>query len=969
MTAPLVSELVLLEPYQGESPPGVIRPDAYARAAPQMSRPDGHPGGHPSLIGRNEQLEMLTAILDGAEAGNSAALVLRGEQGIGKTALLEAISQRAALRGMITVTVGGVEVEAPIGYAALYRLLRRFPGAIDRLPSPQRDVLRWTMGLVSGPPPDRFLVGLAVLTLLADAATDAPLLTVIEDAQWLDPESATVLGFAARRLQAEGVVMLFAARERDDGPNWLSALPELVIDPLEDREATNLLVEVTSGLASPATRTRLLQEGRGNPLALIEMAGELTPEQLAGAAVLPDPLPAVVSPHQLLARRLRHLTPGARLMLGLAAAEPTASESLMWRLADRLGIDADCASLELDGLVSFDDVIRFSHPLVRSLAYYSTALCERHRIHRALAEGMDIGLNPDRVAWHHAMAATGPDEAVASQLEDAAERERCRGGYAAASRLLERAATLSVDEHLRTDRLLAASEAALAAAQPEQARALLEEVRGQPTARQAATTLRLSGEAFFAAGATDQAARELLAAARALTTIDPGLGRRALLSALIAGEFAATIVRQEVRSFAAVTSDPGLTPDDEHGVTDLFLRGFLHRLAGAAEPAARLLRQALGEMEHSRESDRLQNVIPPIVAVLGGVELLDAPAIEATAHSYAEFARRAGALTVVPNALVALATVSIRRGHFKDAETALVEAGQLRRATGARGTPDLLAAQTILLLCWRGDEGEASTQAAALLDRHERPAAGCDLVAANLALLDLSKGRYESAFSRLEAMVSEDRLGFGTYMLADFIEAAARSGRHSEAVEALDRLATRATAAGGRFGLGCLARCRALVADDNAAEEHHRQSIDLLDDNNSATELARSRLLFGEWLRRQRRRRDARSELKTAHEMFVRMGASGFAERTRIELLATGEKVRKHIVEAATHLTPQESQIAGLVAKGHTNREVAAKLFISAATVDYHLRKVFQKLGVSSRTQLAREVALGKVNCVPGPIG
>jgi DNA-binding CsgD family transcriptional regulator/Flp pilus assembly protein TadD len=442
-------------------------------------------------------------------------------------------------------------------------------------------------------------------------------------------------------------------------------------------------------------------------------------------------------------------------------------------------------------------------------------------------------------------------------------------------------------------------------------------------------------------------------------TFDPGLGRRTLLSALMAGEFAATAVREEVRSFATMTSDPDLTPVHGPDVTDLFLSGFLHRLAGAAEPAARMLRHALGELDRSSQSNGPHAAIPPIVAVLGGVELLDAPAIEAAGRSCTDFARRVGALTVLPNALMTLATVFIRRGRFADAETALAEAEQLRGATGAPGTPDLVTASMILLLCWRGEEAEAFAQAATLIEQHERPAAGCDLVAANLALLDLSKGRYRAAFDRLEPLISEDRLGFGTYMLADFIEAAARAGRHSEAVAALDRLATRATAAAGRFGLGGLARGRALVGDDNAAEDYYRQSIELFDDDNSATELARSHLLFGEWLRRQRRRRDARSELKSSYDIFAHIGANGFAERTRIELLATGEKIRKHVGERATHLTPQESQIAGLVAEGDTNREVAAKLFISPATVDYHLRKVFQKLGVCSRTQLARQIAVG----------
>jgi DNA-binding CsgD family transcriptional regulator len=546
---------------------------------------------------------------------------------------------------MTTATVAGIESEAPLGYAALDRLIRFFPGAVDRLPAPQRDALRTALGLDFGPLPDRFLIGLGVLTLLADAAADGPLLVVIDDGQWLDPESCTVLGFAARRLQAERVVMLFAARETEDGPPLSSALPELAIDPLDDRAATELLAEITGGLLGPDIRARLLGECRGNPLALVEVARELTPEQLTGAAVLPDPLPAVGSLSELFARRLRQLAPGARLLLAVAAAEPTVSKPLAWDVVQRLGAAAE-ADDELGRLVSFGADVRFSHPLVRSAAYYSRPLAERRRIHGALAEVMDSPPNSDRAAWHLAMATTGPDEAVASRLEQAARRMRDRGGYAANSALLQRAAALSVDEHVGTGRLL-----------------------------------------------------------------------------------------------------------------------------------------------------------------------------------------------------------------------------------------------------------------------------------------------------------------------ADFIEAAARSGQDAEAVTALAHLAARATAGDGRLGHGRLARCRALLAPGDEAEEQYRRSIELLGDANSATELARSYLVYGEWLRRQRRAREARGPLGAAFAAFADMGARGFAARAQAELEATGVHAKTRHADASSGLTAQETQVARLVAAGDTNREVAAKLFISPATVDYHLRHIYQKHGVSSRTLLARKIS------------
>jgi Mg2+ and Co2+ transporter CorA len=559
-----------------------------------------------ALTDRTDEFSVLSGLLEGAQAGNSAALVLRGGPGIGKTALLEAVSGSADAHAMTTVHVAGIESEAPLGYAALHRLIRFFPGAVDRLPTPQRDALRTTFGLAFGPPPDRFLIGLSVLTLLADAAADGPLLAVIDDAQWLDPESGIALGFAARRLQAERVVMLFAARETEGGSPWLSALPELMIGPLDDRDATKLLSEVTSGLLGPAARARLLGECRGNPLALVEVARELTPEQLTGAAVLPDPLPAADSLRQLFARRLRQLTLGARLLLAVAAAEPTASGPLVRSVAQRLGAAAE-ADGELDRLVSFSDRVRFSRPLVRSAAYYSTPISERRRIHGALAEAMDSPQNSDRVTWHLAMSTTGPDEAIASRLEQVARRMRDRGGYAANSALLRRAAALSADEHSRTDRLLAAADAALTAGHPERARSMLAEARHRPVdERQAALALRLSGEALFATGATDDAARELLAAAKVLMPLDPSLARQTLLAALLAANFASAGAFEDVRSFAATIAPADPPPDDPPRVADLFLLGFLRRLAGDAELAARLLRNALTQLERSERADELR---------------------------------------------------------------------------------------------------------------------------------------------------------------------------------------------------------------------------------------------------------------------------------------------------------------------------------------------------------------------------
>ena len=673
-------------------------------------------GPQVALINRVDELAALSSLLDDAETGKSAALVLRGEVGVGKTALLDAVTELASGRGMATAAIAGIEDEAPIGWAALHRVLQRFPGSIDRLPPPQRDALRSTLGLMTGPPPDRFLVGLGVLTLLADRASERPLVTVIDDAQWLDPESGTVFGFAARRLEAEAVVMLFAVREAADRPPWMSRLPELAIGRLGDGDAASLLRDVTGGRLNPARRSpapsgvcRQSAGARGDgPAVDTRTARRRRRRSRPASAGRLDPA-VVRSPHRATgawsaavarcrrggADRVRKRGVG-RWHDGWGSTPTVSSRSLI----------ASSASA-----TSCSSAIR----CVRSLAYYGMPASERRTVHRALAREMDSAETADRAAWHLAMAATAPDEAVARQLEQAAQRARHRGGYAATTTFLQRAAALSVDEHRRADRLLAAAEAALNAARPDQARALLDEVRHlQTDERQAADALRLSGEAFFATAAIDDAARELLAAAKALMPLQPTLARRTLLTSLIAASWAPTEVLEEVCKFAATIAEAHLSVDALHNVPDLFLFGFLHRQAGDAELAAQLLRKALTGLEHPETSDDMRVAIPPIVPLMAGVELLGENFGFVTGSSYADFARRTGALTVLPGALVALARVHVGQGRFADAEVELTEVAQLVRATGAPGSPDISAELKLFVLCWRGDEAGALAVADAL---------------------------------------------------------------------------------------------------------------------------------------------------------------------------------------------------------------------------------------------------------------
>ena len=454
------------------------------------------------LVGRPAEREVLGGLLARAAEGYSGALVLRGEPGVGKTALLDETLAAAVAAGMQTARLTGVEPETQLGYAGLHRFLLPFADHLERLPAPQRDALRSTFGLVGGPPADRFLVALAVLTLLADVASQVPLVCVVDDAQWLDPESLVALGFVARRLYAERVVLLFAVREPDGQLSALAGLPELAVGRLEGPAAMDLLSSLAPGRLSPTVGARIIAGTGGNPLALAELARELSPAQLAGAEALPEPLPAGGSLEKVFSRRVSRLPPETRLLLAVAAAEPAASQALVWRAAGKLGIDPEAAATaDVSGLAEFTPRVEFRHPLIRSVLYHSTPLRQRRRIHQALAAVADAGERPDQVAWHLGMAAVGPDEAVAARLEQAAGRARERGGYAATVTFLTRAADLSADQGLRGGRLLAAAEAALTAGQPSRADALLEAATpqlGGPLAR--AQARRLDGRIRFALG-------------------------------------------------------------------------------------------------------------------------------------------------------------------------------------------------------------------------------------------------------------------------------------------------------------------------------------------------------------------------------------------------------------------------------------------------------------------------------------
>jgi DNA-binding CsgD family transcriptional regulator len=912
------------------------------------------------LVGRPAERKVLGGLLTRAADGYSGALVLRGETGVGKTALLDETAAAAAADGMQIARLTGMDAETQLGYAGLHRFLLPFADHLERLPGPQREALQCTFGLVAGPPADRFLVALAVLTLLAEAASEAPLVCVVDDVHWLDPESVVVLGFVARRLCAERVVLLFAVREPTGQVSALVGLPELVLGGLGETAALELLASLTPGRVSPAVSARIVAETGGNPLALAEVAGDLSSAQLAGAEELPEPLPVGGSLEEAFGRRVSRLPPEARLLLAVAAAEPTGSQALLWRAVGELGIDpAVAAAADLGGLAEIGSQVEFRHPLVRSVVYYATPVRRRRLIHRALAAAGDGSDRPDRVAWHLGMAAAGPDEAVAARLEQAAGSARDRGGYAATVTFLSRAAELSAGEDQRARRLLAAAEAALIAGQPVRAGVLLEEATpllGDPLAR--AQVRRLQGTIRFALGQAGEAPAILLEAARALAPFDVRGARQSLLEAFDAALFVGWSANRAVLAEIARTArDIPAAGGSEASAADLLLDGFAVRAVAGYPAAVPLLRRAIA-MLRADDLSPAEGLRGLRLGCVAAADLFDDQAQHALVARWVQLARDQGALTALPVALNNQGACDVSAGQFDAARACFAERLEISAATGNRGVIGTTGMAEAYELVWRGRETDARRVAAVVAGEATGAGRGAQSVWVQycLAVLELGLGNYQAALQCVLG-VQEDDAPFSALALPDLVEAAARCGETGLAEVALGRLAERAAAAGTPLALGLLARSRALLAGDADAEGLYEEAVKHLEQCRSAPELARAHLVYGEWLRRQRRRRDARRQLRTAHEMFTAMGAAAFAERARIELLATGERARRRIPQTESELTPQEAQIARLVSQGESNRDIAAQLFLSPSTVDYHLRKVFRKVGVASRTQLAHTMA------------
>ena len=913
--------------------------------------PDKH--ARPRLRGRNAEQAALDRLLAAVRDGESQVLVVRGEAGVGKTALLDHLDGQAS--GCRVARAAGVESAMELPFAGLQQLCAPMLGSLDHLPEPQRDALATGFGLAAGRAPDRFLVGLALLGLLAETSGDQPLVCLIDDAQWLDRASAQALAFAARRLLAEPVAMIFAVRE-PSANRELAGLPELEVNGLRDADARSLLESAIPGRLDPRVRDRIVAETRGNPLALLELPRGLSPRELAGGFGRPDARPLAGRIEQSFVRRLESLPGPTQRLLLAAAAEPLGDVPLLHGAAERLGIGPDAAlPAEAAGLVEIDLRVRFRHPLVRAAAYRAATAPDRREVHRALAEATDPGAYPDRRAWHRAHAAVGPDEAVAAELERSAARAAGRGGVAAEAAFLERATQLTPDPRRRGARALAAARAQLDAGARDETLELLAVAEASPLDElQEAQLVRLHARTAFARSRGSDAPPLLLDAARRLEPLDAGLARETYLDALGAAIFAGRLAEGagvDQVAEAARRAPPRPQPPQ---TMDLLLDGLTTRFTDGYAAAVPPLRRAL---EALRDQDgtatdhlRWQWMACRIASELWEDEIWDELAIR-----HVRAARETGALAVLPLALTYRSGTHVHAGEFAAAEALIEESDAITRSIG--GAP--LMYTTVLLAAWRGREATA----AALIEVGHRDATPRGEGRAvswgdyATALLRNGLGDYDAALDAARAACAHDDIGLVAWPMVELIEAGARSDRPDVAGPILERLAERTRAAGTDWALGMEARSRALLSDGQDADDLYQEAIDRLGRSRVAVHLARAHLVYGEWLRRQQRRVDARHHLRTAHDMLTRFGAEAFAERAHRELQATGETVRKRSVETRNVLTAQETQVARLAATGHTNPEIGAQLFISPRTAEYHLHKVYSKLGISSRRQLRGRMA------------
>jgi DNA-binding CsgD family transcriptional regulator len=912
----------------------------------------------PRLLGRTGELQVLDRLIANVRSGQSAVLVVRGEPGIGKTALLRHLTGQAS--GFQMIRGSGIESEMELAFAGLHQLCAPMLDRLGSLTEPQQRALSIAFGLASGHNPDRFLVALGALSLMAEMSEERPLLCVVDDAQWLDQASAQVLGFVGRRLLAESIALVFAARTPSQGiasPDPLADLPELSLDGLAAEPARALLATVTSGPLDESVRTRIIEETHGNPLALLELCRGLGGAELAGGFALPDAadLPGRIEAQYL--ERLGELPEQAQRLVLLAATDPVGDAALILRAAHVLGLDiAGITRAAHAGLLEFGVNVRFRHPLVRSAVYRAAAAEDRRAAHAALAAVTDPGVDPDRRAWHHAHATAGPDEAVAAELINSAGRALRRGGVAASAAFWQRAVTLTPDPGQRASRALAAAEAKYAAGDFVAAQALLVMAEVGPLSELgSAHVQRMRAQIAFALRRGSDAPPLLLRAAQRLQTLDAELARQTYLEALVAAIYAGRLAHgQDVLDIARAAQAAPFGPSGVSGDSgseplphsQLLLRGLAVRLTDGFAAAAPMLAEALRRYRAQPQELDWLCVSYNLVAM----DLWDDEAWFSLAAGQVRLARANGTLSWLPFALDYLAEIHIQAGQLTAAAALLAE--------GERIDPGIRAATLpyvpLLLAAWRGDAPAAAQLTEMMVRGASDRGEGTALTYAEYAnaVLHNGLGNYSLAAEAAHQASAVDELVISPWALYELTEAAVRSDQRERAAAAADRLSEIAAASGSDWARGAAARSRALLAEGRTAEEGYREAVERLSRTRMATHLARARLSYGEWLRRENRRIDARNQLRPAYEAFLSMGTQAWAERARRELVATGEKVRKRTEDTRADLTPQEEEIAQLARDGRTNPEIGAQLFIGARTVEWHLHKVFTKLDISSRREL-----------------
>ena len=908
------------------------------------------------FLGRQAERATVDKLISQAHSGPSGVLIVRGEAGIGKTVLLEHARGRAEASGFRIVSSAGVECETQFAFAGLHQLCAPLLDRVAALPEPQQTALGVALGQQGGSAPDRFLVGLAVLNLLAEVAEEAPLLCLIDDVQWLDEVSAQVLTFVARRIAAERIVLVFALRDPTDRDLLpFDGIPVVCLGGLDEPDARALLAGSVHGPLDDGTCDRVITEARGNPLALLELAGS-TSAAWVGGFELPDVRDTTHRIEDTFRRRADSLPAPTQLLLLTAAVDPTGDVTLFRRAAAQLGIAYESAApAEAAGLLEIDGRVQFRHPLVRSAVLRAAAPLDRRRVHGALAAATNPDADPDRRAWHQGQAVLGTDEDAAAELMRSAGRARSRGGLAAAAAFMEQAAKLTPDPAVLAGRALEAAHAKQEAGASEDALELLKVAAAGPLDDlQRARLQLLRAQIAFHLVRDRDGAGMLLTAARSLAPLDPALSREtylhALEAAIVTGNFGLGRSIPEVTEAARAAPAPTWPRRPVDLLLDAlvvtFTRGYAAGVPGR--------RRALEAFVHEPDADTVDGTNGRRwgwLASRTAMSVFDEESLRSLAIRNVRLAREAGALATLPAALLGQSVILVLSGEF-------ARAAEQNEAAAATGAVPLLHAQ-LFLSAWRGRPAETAEAHAAIVRKAAGPAHGTEgsLTQYAMSVLYNGLGDYPAAYIAAKRAFDSEAWRFNNMAHSEFIEAACRSGHPESAAEALEQLSTRALATGSPWGLGLAARSRALSTTGPGAEEHYREAIDQLGRSRMAAHLARSHLVYGEWLRREGRRQDARAQLRTAHEQLLDIGAEAFANRAARELRATGEHPRKRSAQPTDSLTAHELHIARQVATGATSREVATQLFLSPRTIDAHLRSIFRKLGINSRRQL-RELSL-----------